>query len=164
MNPELTRFIGLESSPPRTIILLPVQVAEWFRRCVGALFVVIGGIAGSELLGLGARGVKMLGDLPEGLPPVKGEDADYVTVGKVGDRLTIMSYTHVEEAVDDAHAGRVAAVAVVGHVGCQRHDHRSRGAVLRLLQKVRSRQLHLRCDGLDVELAPGRSQAVDVRG
>ncbi len=33
-----------------------------------ALFVVIGGIAASSLLGLEARGVKLLGDVPQGLP------------------------------------------------------------------------------------------------
>ncbi|MBS0197027.1 MAG: SulP family inorganic anion transporter [Planctomycetes bacterium] len=35
-----------------------------------ALFVVIGGIAASSVLGLEARGVKLLGDVPQGLPNV----------------------------------------------------------------------------------------------
>jgi sulfate permease, SulP family len=35
-----------------------------------ALFVVIGGIAASALLGLGARGVKLLGEVPQGLPAI----------------------------------------------------------------------------------------------
>jgi high affinity sulfate transporter 1 len=35
-----------------------------------ALFVVIGGIVASSLLGLEARGVKLLGDVPQGLPAV----------------------------------------------------------------------------------------------
>ena len=35
-----------------------------------ALFVVIGGIIASSLLGLEARGVKLLGTVPQGLPPI----------------------------------------------------------------------------------------------
>ena len=34
-----------------------------------ALFVVVGGIVASGLLGLDARGVKLLGEVPQGLPP-----------------------------------------------------------------------------------------------
>lgn len=34
------------------------------------LFVVIGGIVASSLLGLNARGVKLLGEVPQGLPPL----------------------------------------------------------------------------------------------
>jgi SulP family sulfate permease len=34
------------------------------------LFVVIGGIIAASLLGLSARGVKLLGDVPQGLPPL----------------------------------------------------------------------------------------------
>src|SRR5262252_2009672 len=34
------------------------------------LFVVIGGIISASLLGLSARGVKLLGDVPQGLPPL----------------------------------------------------------------------------------------------
>ena len=34
------------------------------------LFVVIGGIAVASLIGLDARGVKLLGDVPQGLPPL----------------------------------------------------------------------------------------------
>ena len=34
------------------------------------LFVVIGGIVAAAVLGLSARGVKLLGDVPQGLPPV----------------------------------------------------------------------------------------------
>ena len=34
------------------------------------LFVVVGGIAGAGLLGLNARGVKLLGDVPQGIPPL----------------------------------------------------------------------------------------------
>ena len=33
-----------------------------------ALFVVVGGIAAAALLGLGERGVKLLGEVPQGLP------------------------------------------------------------------------------------------------
>src|SRR5262252_6868961 len=39
------------------------------NRPVG-LFVVIGGIVAASLLGLNARGVKLLGDVPQGLPPL----------------------------------------------------------------------------------------------
>jgi len=35
-----------------------------------ALIVVVGGIIASTLLGLGDRGVKLLGDVPQGLPPI----------------------------------------------------------------------------------------------
>ena len=35
-----------------------------------ALFVVVGGIVASGWLGLDARGVKLLGDVPQGLPPL----------------------------------------------------------------------------------------------
>ncbi|MDD5141295.1 MAG: SulP family inorganic anion transporter [Verrucomicrobiales bacterium] len=35
-----------------------------------ALFVVVGGILASGLLGLEARGVKLLGEVPQGLPPI----------------------------------------------------------------------------------------------
>jgi sulfate permease, SulP family len=35
-----------------------------------ALFVVVGGIVASVWLGLGARGVKLLGEVPQGLPPL----------------------------------------------------------------------------------------------
>ena len=40
------------------------------NRPVG-LFVVVGGIAVASLLGLDARGVKMLGEIPQGLPPLR---------------------------------------------------------------------------------------------
>ena len=39
------------------------------NRPVG-LFVVIGGIVAAGLLGLSARGVKLLGDVPQGIPPI----------------------------------------------------------------------------------------------
>src|SRR6185503_6890577 len=35
-----------------------------------ALFVVLGGILASSWLGLEARGVKLLGEVPQGLPPL----------------------------------------------------------------------------------------------
>src|SRR6476620_10325559 len=40
----------------------------FFKNKPVALFVVVGGIAASMLLGLDARGVKLLGDVPQGLP------------------------------------------------------------------------------------------------
>lgn len=39
------------------------------NRPVG-LFVVVGGIAAASLMGLDARGVKLLGEVPQGLPPI----------------------------------------------------------------------------------------------
>ena len=39
-----------------------------------ALFVVIGGIVASALLGLDAKGVKLLGEVPQGLPAVEIPD------------------------------------------------------------------------------------------
>lgn len=40
------------------------------NRPVG-LFVVVGGIAAASLMGLDARGVKLLGEVPQGLPPIR---------------------------------------------------------------------------------------------
>ncbi len=40
----------------------------FFTRVPVSLFVVVGGIVASSLLGLEARGVKLLGDVPQGLP------------------------------------------------------------------------------------------------
>lgn len=51
-------------------LLLLVLGKTLLRDKPVALFVVIGGIVGSMLLGLEARGVKLLGDVPQGLPAI----------------------------------------------------------------------------------------------
>ncbi|HEY1489523.1 MAG TPA: SulP family inorganic anion transporter [Verrucomicrobiae bacterium] len=42
----------------------------FFKNKPVALFVVVGGIVASSWLGLDARGVKLLGEVPQGLPPI----------------------------------------------------------------------------------------------
>src|SRR5262249_12405627 len=51
------------------LLLLITGKRLWKNKPV-ALFVVIGGIVVASVLHMGDRGVKMLGDVPQGLPPL----------------------------------------------------------------------------------------------
>jgi MFS superfamily sulfate permease-like transporter len=69
-----------------------------------ALFVVIGGIVASALLGLEARGVKLLGDVPQGLPPI-GLPA--IHDGDLNDILPLAFACFLLGAVETAAIGRM---------------------------------------------------------
>lgn len=71
-----------------------------------ALFVVGGGIVAAGALGLGDRGVKMLGDLPRGLPPI-GLPA--VRWQDVDDLLPLAMACFLLGAVETAAIGRMFA-------------------------------------------------------
>lgn len=53
-----------------TALLVLVLGKIFLKNKPVALFVVIGGIIAASALSLGARGVKLLGNIPEGLPPI----------------------------------------------------------------------------------------------
>jgi MFS superfamily sulfate permease-like transporter len=69
-----------------------------------ALFVVIGGIIAAAALGLESRGVKMLGDVPQGLP-VPGVPA--VTWTEINDLLPLALACFLLGAVETAAIGRM---------------------------------------------------------
>src|SRR5215831_8991205 len=70
------------------------------------LFVVIGGIIAASLLGLSARGVKLLGDVPQGLPPL-GLPA--VHLGDLNQLLPLAVACFMLAAVEAAAIGRMFA-------------------------------------------------------
>jgi high affinity sulfate transporter 1 len=53
-----------------TALLVLALGKRWLKNRPVSLFVVAGGIAAAPLLGLSERGVKLLGDVPQGLPPL----------------------------------------------------------------------------------------------
>jgi high affinity sulfate transporter 1 len=67
-------FSHLSETNPASLLIGGAALAVlilgkvFLRNKPVALFVVIGGIAASGMLGLDAKGVKLLGDVPEGLP------------------------------------------------------------------------------------------------
>lgn len=71
-----------------------------------ALFVVIGGIAIAGMTGLGERGVKMLGEVPQGLPPI-GLPA--VAWSDLNDLLPLAMACFLLGAVETAAIGRMFA-------------------------------------------------------
>lgn len=68
-----------------------------------SLFVVIGGIVASVLLGLSSRGVKILGEVPQGLPPVGIPDIDWSDLNKL---LPLALACFLLAAVETAAIGR----------------------------------------------------------
>ena len=71
-----------------------------------ALFVVVGGIVASGLLGLDARGVKLLGTVPQGLPPLGLPDIRW---SDVDDLLPLAFACFLLGAVETAAIGRTFA-------------------------------------------------------
>jgi SulP family sulfate permease len=68
-----------------------------------ALFVVIGGILASVLLGLDAKGVKLLGEVPQGLPALGIPDVDWSDVNAL---LPVALACFLLAAVETAAIGR----------------------------------------------------------
>ena len=71
-----------------------------------ALFVVVGGILASQWLGLGARGVKMLGAVPQGLPALGLPDLQWADVNEL---LPLAFACFLLGAVETAAIGRTFA-------------------------------------------------------
>jgi len=78
----------------------------FFRNKPVALFVVVGGILASSLLGLDARGVKLLGEVPQGLPAV-GLPA--IHWSDLNDLLPLACACFLLAAVETAAVGRAFA-------------------------------------------------------
>lgn len=75
------------------------------NRPVG-LFVVIGGIAIASLIGLDARGVKLLGEVPQGLPPIKLPSVQWTDLNEL---LPLSVACFLLGAVETAAIGRMFA-------------------------------------------------------
>ena len=58
--------IGFLKSWTMALATWPTVASTWLRAASSAW--IVGGIAASALLGLESRGVKLLGDVPQGLP------------------------------------------------------------------------------------------------
>ena len=71
-----------------------------------ALFVLIGGIALSAALSLAARGVKLLGDVPQGLPAIGLPDFHWADLN---DLLPLAFACFILAAVETAAIGRMFA-------------------------------------------------------
>ncbi len=80
----------------------------FFKRLPVALFVVIAGIMVAHWANLGARGVKMLGDVPQGFPPV-GLPA--VTLADLNTVLPLAMACFLLSAVETTAIGRMFAIA-----------------------------------------------------
>jgi len=70
------------------------------------LFVVIGGIIAASLLGLSARGVKLLGDVPQGLPPLGLPSVHWADLNQL---LPLAVACFMLAAVETAAIGRMFA-------------------------------------------------------
>src|SRR5204863_5444705 len=73
------------------------------NRPVG-LFVVVGGVAIASLLGLDARGVKLLGEVPQGLPPLS---VPAIHWNDLNDLLPLAIACFMLGAVETAAIGRM---------------------------------------------------------
>ncbi len=71
-----------------------------------ALFVVIGGIIAAGSLGLGEHGVKMLGEIPQGLPPITPPAVHW---SELNDLLPLAMACFLLGAVETAAIGRMFA-------------------------------------------------------
>ena len=78
----------------------------WLKNRPIAFFAVIGGIAATRLLDLGGRGVKLLGEVPLGLPPI---GLPQVSRGDVNDLLPVAAACVVLGAVETFAIGRMFA-------------------------------------------------------
>jgi high affinity sulfate transporter 1 len=78
----------------------------FFKNRPVALFVVIGGILAASVLGLDARGVKLLGPVPHGLPPLR---VPAVGWEDVNDILPLAVACFLLGAVETAAVGRMFA-------------------------------------------------------
>ena len=70
------------------------------------LFVVVGGIAVASLIGLDARGVKLLGDVPQGLPPLS---LPQVQLSDLNELLPLAIACFMLGSVETAAIGRMFA-------------------------------------------------------
>src|SRR3954468_5518399 len=84
----------------------------WFKKLPVAFLVVLGGVAAARLMDLGARGVSLLGPVPQGLPPL-GLPA--VTRPDLRERLPVAMACFLIATVESAAIGRMFA---------QRHGYR----------------------------------------
>jgi len=82
------------------------------NRPVG-LFVVIFGIAAASWMGLGARGVKLLGDVPQGLPPVRLPAVHWADLNEL---LPLAIACFMLGAVETAAIGRMFAAKHGGRI------------------------------------------------
>jgi high affinity sulfate transporter 1 len=84
----------------------------WFKKRPIAFLVVLGGIASARVLGLGDRGVALLGTVPQGLPTLA---------------MPIVSRLDLNELLPIALAGFVLAAvetSAIGRMFAQKHGHR----------------------------------------
>lgn len=82
-----------------------------------ALFVMIGGIVAASLLGLDARGVKVLGSVPQGLPPLRVPAVGWADVNEV---LPLALACFLLAAVETAAVGRMFAAKHGGRLDSNR--------------------------------------------
>jgi sulfate permease, SulP family len=85
----------------------------FFKHKPVALFVVVGGIAASALLGLDAYGVKLLGEVPQGLPAVGFPAIQWADVNKL---LPLAFACFLLGAVETAAIGRTFAAKYGGRL------------------------------------------------
>lgn len=89
-------------------LVLLVLGGRFLKNRPVSLFVVAGGIVAAGMLQLGDRGVKMLGELPQGLPPV---GVPLVGRADVNDLLPLAMACFLLAAVETAALGRMFAAA-----------------------------------------------------
>ena len=108
-------------------ILLLIGIEHWFPRAPAPLIAVAVGIAAMSLLGLEARGVETVGEIPRGLPSFVPPDLALVGVlwpGALG--IALMSFTEtIAAARAFAAPGRSAAPAQPGAAGDGARQRRS---------------------------------------
>jgi high affinity sulfate transporter 1 len=100
-----------------TALALLVAGRIWLKHRPVALFVMIGGIVAASVLGLDARGVKLLGHVPQGLPPVR---LPAVGWEDVNDILPLAVACFLLAAVETAAVGRTFAAKHGGHLDSNR--------------------------------------------
>ena len=83
----------------------------FFKHKPIALFVVIGGIAAASMLSLEARGVNLIGSVPQGIPPLRFPAVDWHDLNQV---LPLAFACFLLGAVETAAVGRMFAARYGG--------------------------------------------------
>src|SRR5262249_20251056 len=100
-----TNWVALAMGGGALVVILLGKV--FLKNKPVALFVMIGGIVLTGVLGLGAKGVSLLGELPHGLP---GLAVPGVSLADVNDLLPVAMAAFLLGAVETAAIGRTFAV------------------------------------------------------